>query len=114
MTNSHRVGKARVATIVNWGMLFIAFVAITIGYVRLDNNQEAIKELAAKRAQDNCEVARTSLKPLHDIIVFTTKPADLTGLSGDRLQVVTDLNVQRATARAELLKLIPVVSCPAT
>ncbi len=107
MTNRHRV-----ASIVNWAMLIIAFIAITIGYVRLDNNQAAIADLAAKRAQDNCQIARTSLQPLHDVIVFTTAPADTTGLIPERLTIVNDLNAQRAQARVNLLKLIPDVHCP--
>lgn len=103
--------RRRVAVFINWFMLFIAFVAITIGYVRLDRNQDAIAALAKKRAHDNCLVARASQKSLRDVIVFTTKPADLTGLTPERLAVVVELNAQRAKARGELLGLLPDSRC---
>lgn len=103
--------RRRLAATVNWAMLIIAFIAIGIGYLRLDSNQTAIKDLGAERAHDNCVVQRESLKPLRDIILFTTQPADLTGLTGERLTVGQETNRRRAEAQTQLLKLIPELHC---
>jgi hypothetical protein len=100
-----------VAEVVNWTMLVVAFVAITVGYFRLDTNQNAIEALASDRAHDNCLVQRRALKPLRDVIVFTTQPADLTGLTPERAVVVSALNVERAKARSALLALVPELHC---
>ncbi len=106
--------RSRKEKVVYWVMLTIAFIAIGIGYIGLDQNQDDIRALAKARAHDNCVVLVKALKPLRDIIDFTTKPADLTGLSGERLEVVTTVNAQRAAARAQLLPLVPDLDCRAT
>ncbi len=111
MMNLRPQSRATRREIVSYVFIFLAFVAIGIGFLGLQDAVNKIHDEANARAAGECVTLAKALEPLTAIIEFTTKPADLTGLSGERLAVVTQLNMTRAKARTELLPLIPDVSC---
>ncbi len=97
--------------IISYAFIALAFVAIGFGFLGLQGAVDKIEDEAQARSRGECATLAKALEPLTAIIEFTTKPADTTGLSGDRLTVVETVNVNRAKARAELLPLIPDVDC---
>lgn len=97
--------------VISYIFIALAFVAIGIGFLGLQDTVNKINAEARARSAGECVTLEKAVAPLRSIIEFTTKPADLTGLTGDRLKVVSDLNETRLKARSELLPLIPNVNC---
>lgn len=97
---------------ISWVFIAVAFLAIAIGFLGLQDAVNQIKDEAAARKQgEQCTLAH-AVEPLREIIKFTTKPADTAGLTPERVAVIDQLNASRAKAQAQLLPLIPNVKCP--
>lgn len=63
------------------------------------------------RIQGQCHVISLTRGVLADLVRFGTKPADTTGLTPERLEVVLALNATRRQARADYLPRVQRLVC---
>lgn len=104
--------------LVSYSLTIAAIIAIVVGFVKINDTQQQIRheahraivsEQSARQHAEAvaCETLNQANNTLRAAIEAVLKPADLTGLSPERLPVVQRLNDERAIYRTQLLSQIP-------
>ena len=87
--------------------------AVFAGFIRVENLVDDLNTEKSRAIYNECLSVQKSLKPLYDVIVFSTEPSAPS--SDPDLQArIEDINKQKSLARFNILQLVPTIKCKLT